>query len=169
MQELKNDTFKNQLIHIGDNSSYVGKRSNSNRFIECIRCGKLIKNDLKVIKNHEYYCLNKALAARDNKVSELAFENDYQEEEYTDDSQMLEQVTEEPVYDEEAEDNSVSFSGIILISIAVSIIGAIIMVYKILAQKKQTDSNVIQPAINKGESSMQSPQIIPLLPYSLPY
>lgn len=169
MQELKNDTFKNQLIKNGYNSSYQGKTFASKRFIECVRCGKLIKNDLKVIKNHEYYCLNKELATRGNEISEPAFENEHSPYEYADDSQMLEQATEEPVSGEEAEDNTGSISGIILIGIVASIIGAIIIVYKILAQKNQPTSSITLTSINEQKSSTQSMQIMPKLPNSLPY
>jgi hypothetical protein len=168
MQELKNDTFANQYTQNGDNYQDIGKSISDMRFIECIRCGKQIKNDPKVIKNHEYYCRTKELAAKEYKMDELSSENEYTDNKYMDDSPEQEKATVEPFSDKKPDD-SVSFSGIVLIGIAVSIIGAIIIVYKILAQKKQSASNITQTAINEQELSAQSPRIIPLFAFaSLP-
>ena len=95
MQELNNDTFDNQYSHNDDNSHDIGKSISGKRFIECIRCGRHIKNDPKVIKNHEYYCRNKELAAT-NKISS---ENEYADNKYMEELPAPENATVEPVSD----------------------------------------------------------------------
>jgi hypothetical protein len=168
MQELKNDTFKNESIQNGDNSNYRVNRVYTRRFIECLRCGKEIKNDLTVIKNHEYYCKNKEDALKEDEIAEQASENDYPDEEYTEDLQVPEKAIVEPVSDDETYDDSESFSNIVLIGIAVGIIGTIIIVYKMLARKKQSAPTTTQTVISEQKSSVQPPRLTPTLPY-LPY
>jgi hypothetical protein len=101
-------------------------------------------------------------------MDELSSENEYIDNKYVDDSLEQEKATVEPFSDEKSDD-SVSFSGVVLIGIVVSIIGAIIIVYKILAQKNQPDLNITQTPMDKGESSAQSLQIAPPWSYFFPH
>jgi hypothetical protein len=50
----------------------------------------------------------------------------------------------------------------------VSIIGAIFIVYKILAQKKQPSSNITQAPLDNGELAIESPEIVRPWAYLFP-
>ena len=166
MQELNDDMFGGQFARNNGNSHDIVKSTSRTRFIECIRCGKQIKNDPRVIKNHEYYCRNKELAST-NKVGELSSENEYTGNKYMEDLQMQEKATFEPVSDKITDDSG-SYSDIVLIGVAIGIIGAILIVYKILAQKKHPDSNITQTPMDNGELTIQSPEIVRPWAYLFP-
>lgn len=167
MQALENNAFKDQYPQNGDNSQDIGKSISGKRFIECIRCGKQIKNDPTVIKNHEYYCRNKEIAAQKYKVDQLSSENEYSDNNYKKDLQIEEKATVGHVSDKTT-NNSGSFSGIVIIGIIVGIIGAILFAYKILAQIRRPGSNITQTPMDNGELTLESPEMVRPWAYLFP-